>query len=85
MRDVLRADIPNGVARVARMFDEIADAAERAARLTHQLLAFGRQQILRPRLLDLDAVVASMGADATGAQWAKASTCVCCFRPEVKR
>ena len=64
--DVLRADIPNGVARVANV-DEIADAAERAARLTHQLLAFGRQQILRPRLLDLNAVVASMEPMLRGA------------------
>jgi two-component system, cell cycle sensor histidine kinase and response regulator CckA len=35
----------------------IQDATDRAARLTHQLLAFSRKQILEPRLVDLNAVV----------------------------
>ena len=34
--------------------------AERAARLTAQLLAFSRRQVLQPKVLDLDAVVANM-------------------------
>jgi len=36
---------------------EIADAAERGASLTRQLLAFGRQQSLKPRVIDLAAIV----------------------------
>ncbi|MDX1567300.1 MAG: PAS domain-containing protein, partial [Longimicrobiales bacterium] len=35
----------------------IRSAAERAARLTGQLLAFSREQVLRPRVLDLNEVV----------------------------
>src|SRR5512146_3143929 len=38
---------------------EIQAAAERAATLTRQLLAFGRRQIMQPRDLDLNGVVAS--------------------------
>ncbi|MDE2141285.1 MAG: response regulator [Elusimicrobia bacterium] len=39
---------------------EIVAAAERAAALTRRLLAFSRRQILEPRLIDLNAVVASL-------------------------
>jgi two-component system, cell cycle sensor histidine kinase and response regulator CckA len=39
---------------------EILKAVDRASGLTHQLLAFSRKQILQPRLMDLNVVVADM-------------------------
>jgi two-component system cell cycle sensor histidine kinase/response regulator CckA len=39
---------------------EIARAADRAASLTHQLLAFSRKQVLRPRALDVNVVVGAV-------------------------
>jgi PAS domain S-box-containing protein len=52
---------------------EISRAADRAAALTRQLLAFSRQQVLRPEVIDLNSVVEDMenmlhslvGADVT--------------------
>ena len=40
-----------------REIEIIQGAAERAAKLTHQLLAFSRKQILEPRVLDLNETV----------------------------
>ena len=37
---------------------EIKTAGERAASLTHQLLAFSRRQLLQPKVIDLNAIVA---------------------------
>lgn len=41
----------------AEMLGEIHHAADRAAALTRQLLAFSRRQVLQPRVLDLNGVV----------------------------
>ena len=41
--------------------EEIRKAGERAASLTHQLLAFSRQQVLQAQILDLNALVSDMG------------------------
>jgi two-component system cell cycle sensor histidine kinase/response regulator CckA len=43
-----------------RDVEEIRKAGDRAAALTHQLLAFSRRQVLQPKVLDLNAVVRSM-------------------------
>ena len=40
--------------------DEVRKAADRATALTKQLLAFSRQQVLAPKVLDLNIVVESM-------------------------
>src|ERR1019366_9309858 len=37
---------------------EVLKAAERGAALTHQLLAFSRKQVLSPRIIDLNTVIA---------------------------
>lgn len=39
---------------------EISKASERAADLTHQLLAFSRRQVLQPRVIDLNAVISDL-------------------------
>lgn len=39
---------------------EIGMACERATRLTQQLVAFGRKQILQPQVLDLNSIVSNM-------------------------
>ncbi len=38
--------------------DQMLKAAERAARLTRQLLAFSRKQVMQPKLLDINRIVA---------------------------
>jgi PAS domain S-box-containing protein len=50
----------NGDGELRRDLGEIVRAAERAAELTKQLLAFGRRQVLKPRPLDLREVVAEL-------------------------
>jgi two-component system cell cycle sensor histidine kinase/response regulator CckA len=47
--------------RTARKIAQIDRAADRAASLTKQLLAFSRMQVLQPRVINLNAVVEDMG------------------------
>ena len=47
--------------RVTVYLKEIAQAGDRAATLTRQLLAFSRSQVLTPQVLDLNAVVTNLG------------------------
>jgi two-component system cell cycle sensor histidine kinase/response regulator CckA len=58
--ELLLGDLPPG-SLLAGSATEIREAAERAANLTRQLLAYGRRQILLPEVLDLNAVLAGMG------------------------
>lgn len=57
--EFLMAGIPVGDLRRGDV-QEIAAAAERAAALTRQLLAFSRRQVLEPKVLDVNAVVATL-------------------------
>jgi PAS domain S-box-containing protein len=54
--ELLIEDMAGNKGRVEDV-QEIREAADRAAKLTRQLLAFSRQQILRPRVLDLNSTV----------------------------
>jgi PAS domain S-box-containing protein len=70
MEDAEKASVPPNV---ISDLDEIKKAGLRAADLTRQLLAFSRQQVLAPKLVDLNDIVAGMekllrrviGADIT--------------------
>ncbi|HYK82683.1 MAG TPA: PAS domain S-box protein [Gemmatimonadales bacterium] len=57
--DLLAEDLPAGDPR-RQDAEEIRKSAERAAALTRQLLAFSRQQVLQPRVLDLNALVSEL-------------------------
>jgi len=41
----------------SKVLNEIREAAERASTLTQQLLAFGRRQMIRPRVMDLNQIL----------------------------
>jgi len=57
--EFLREDVEDETRRLQDI-NEITKAAERAAALTHQLLAFSRKQILAPRVIQLGGVVGGM-------------------------
>jgi len=54
---LLKADDP-----LRSNIEEIKKAGERSASLTHQLLAFSRQQVLKPKVLDLNQIVIEVSA-----------------------
>ncbi len=47
--------------RAKGYFQQILEAAERAAGLTRQLLAFSRRQVIQPEVLDLNQVIRGLG------------------------
>jgi CheY-like chemotaxis protein len=57
--DILSRRLPRGDVLVGKA-TEILKAADRGAGLTRQLLAFSRQQVLQPRVLDLNSVMGEM-------------------------
>jgi two-component system cell cycle sensor histidine kinase/response regulator CckA len=57
--ELLHDSVPAGT-EASQDLAEIEKAAERAAGLTQQLLAFSRRQVLQPRTLDLDAIIEGM-------------------------
>lgn len=57
--DLLK-DLVDGQAEAAECVEEVVHAADRAAGLTRQLLAFSRKQTIQPRVIDLDDAVAGM-------------------------
>jgi PAS domain S-box-containing protein len=57
--DLIRADADPSAA-VFRNAEEIRKAAERAATLTRQLLAYSRHQVLAPRVIQLNTVAADL-------------------------
>ena len=57
----LLLDRSDNDSRVKRSVEQIRKAADRAVALTRQLLAFSRMQVLQPRVLDLNAIVADIG------------------------
>ena len=57
--ELLLGDLPAG-SPLAKSATEISKAADRAATLTRQLLAYGRKQFLQPETLDLNRVIAGM-------------------------
>jgi signal transduction histidine kinase len=57
--ELLRRRFPSGHP-AGRDAEEVLGAAQRAASLTRQLLIFSRQQVLEPKVLDLNVVVTDM-------------------------
>jgi PAS domain S-box-containing protein len=55
---LLRTDDGNPV---RREIEEIHKAGQRAASLTHQLLAFSRRQVLKPKVIRMDKVLENLG------------------------
>ncbi|HET9708313.1 MAG TPA: PAS domain S-box protein, partial [Gemmatimonadales bacterium] len=54
--DMLGMELPSGDS-LLELVQEIQHASQRAANLTRQLLAFSRQEVIEPKIVDLSAVV----------------------------
>jgi PAS domain S-box-containing protein len=59
--DLIRRKVPEDHP-LRRNVDGIREASQQAAALTRQLLAFSRKQVLAPKVLDLNGIVAAMQA-----------------------
>jgi nitrogen-specific signal transduction histidine kinase/ActR/RegA family two-component response regulator len=57
--EILLGDLPTGDPRGSEL-EEIMKASDRAGALTRQLLAFSRQQVLAPKVLNLNTIVLNM-------------------------
>jgi two-component system cell cycle sensor histidine kinase/response regulator CckA len=57
----LLLDRADAVAAHRHSIEQIQKAAGRAVSMTRQLLAFSRQQVLQPRVVDLNGILADMG------------------------
>ncbi|HYU41524.1 MAG TPA: PAS domain S-box protein, partial [Vicinamibacteria bacterium] len=57
--ELLMRELPAG-SRERKRAEEVKRASDRAAALTRQLLAFSRRQVLQPKVLDLNEVVADV-------------------------
>lgn len=58
--DLLRGEFGAGDPK-SRKIEQVQKAADRAAALTRQLLAFSRMQVLHPRIINLNGVVGEIG------------------------
>ena len=58
--NILKRRLSRGESGVERCIDGALEGAERAALLTHRLLAFSRQQSLAPEVVDINKLVAGM-------------------------
>jgi signal transduction histidine kinase len=63
--ELMLIDFDAGADQGRESAEQIARAADRAASLTGQLLAFSRKQVLRPQLIDLNDIVEGMATMLT--------------------
>jgi PAS domain S-box-containing protein len=58
--DLALVDDPSRWTPVANDIEQILRAGKRAAELTHQLLAFGRREVVRPRVVNVNEVISQI-------------------------
>ena len=61
--------------RTRRLIEVAQRAADRGGKLTHQLLAFSRRQILQPQTSDINELITADSRSCSGARPARPSTC----------